>query len=94
MIYDNTARTFDCSPTLADKQILDFCKRGYLILPAVVPDDINQRTCDYLEGKIPANPSFIPVGMNQIELDRIRSSHEPSTIFLEDWFIEYVLLNE
>ena len=89
MIYDNTTRTFDCSPTLNDNQILDFCKRGHLILPAVVPDDINQRTCDYL-----ANPSFIPHGMNQTELDRIRRSHEPSTIFLEEWFIEYVLLNE
>ena len=94
MIYDNTTRTFDCSPTLNDNQILDFCKRGHLILPAVVPDEINQRTCDYLEGKIPANPSFIPHGMNQTELDRIRRSHEPSTIFLEEWFIEYVLLNE
>ena len=94
MIYDNGTRTFDCTPTLTDTQILNFCKQGYLIIPGVVPDEINQRTCDYLEGKIPANPSFIPAGMSQKDLDRIRVSHEPSTIFLEDWFIEHVLLDE
>ena len=27
------------------------------------------------------------------DLERIRASHEPSTIFLEDWFIKHVLLN-
>ena len=94
MNYDSANRTFDCQPTLTDTQVLDFCKQGHLMLAGVVPDEINRRTCDYLEGKIPANPSFIPDGMSQEDLERIRASHEPSTIFLEDWFIEHVLLNE
>ena len=91
--YDATTRTFDCEPTLNDSQVLDFCRQGYLILPGAVPDHINQRTCDYLEGRIPANPSYLPPGMSLQDLERIRASHEPSSIFLEDWFIEQVLLN-
>jgi hypothetical protein len=62
-------------------------------LRGVVPPEINQRACDYLEGKLPANPSYIPAGMTKADLERIRASHEPSTIFLEDWFLEHVLLN-
>ena len=94
MEYDSAKRTFDCQPTLSDSQVLQFCREGHLLLPGVVPDHINQRTCDYLEGKSPANPSFIPAGMTTADLERIRASHEPSTIMLEDWFIEHVLLNQ
>lgn len=93
MQYDSQQRTFDCDPTLTDSQVLEFCRDGYLLLRGVVPDDINQRTRDYLEGKIPANPAWVPEAMTQQDLERIRASHEPSTIFLEDWFIEHVLLN-
>jgi hypothetical protein len=35
--------TFDCTPTLTDTQILEFVKKGYLLLEGVVPDAINQR---------------------------------------------------
>jgi hypothetical protein len=93
MHYDEINRSFDCEPTLSDSQVLQFCREGHLLLPGVVPDEINQRTRDYLEGKIAANPCFIPAGMTQADLERIRASHEPGTIFLEDWFIEHVLLN-
>ena len=93
MQYDPQNRTFDCEPLLTDSQVVEFCQEGYLLLRGVVPDEINQRACDYLEGKIEANPSFIPTGMTAEDLARIRASHEPSTILLEDWFIEYVLLN-
>ncbi len=93
MHYDEINRTFDCEPTLSDSQVLEFCREGHLLLRGVVPDEINQRTCDYLEGKIPANPCFIPAGMTQADLERIRASREPSTVFLEDWFIQHVLLN-
>jgi len=94
MKYDDIKRIFDCEPTLTDTQVLEFCKEGHLLLPGVVPEEINQRTRDYLEGKIPANPSFVPPGMTEEDMERIRASHEPSTIFLEDWFIEHVLLNK
>ena len=93
MKYDNINRIFDCEPTLTDTQVLEFCKNGFLILEGVVDDDINQRTCDYLDGKIPAEPSYIPEGLTHEDLERIRNSHEPSTIFLEDWFVEHVVLN-
>ena len=93
MKYDRINRTFDCAPTLTDTQVLEFCRNGYLHLQGVVPDEINQRSCDYLNGKLPTNPSFIPKGLTQADLERIRNSHEPSTIMLEDWYIEHVLLN-
>ncbi|MEE2658859.1 MAG: phytanoyl-CoA dioxygenase family protein [Candidatus Latescibacterota bacterium] len=93
MNYNSRCRTFDCDPTLTDPQVLEFCREGHLLLRGVVPDEINRRTCDYLEGKIPAQPSYIPEGLYAADLERIRNSHEPSTILLEDWFIEHVLLN-
>ncbi len=42
--------THDCPPTLNDQQVLDFCRDGFLVLPGVVPDQINQRTVEFLEG--------------------------------------------
>ena len=31
--------------------------------------------------------------MTHADLERIRDTHEPSTLLLEDWYIEHVLLN-
>ena len=93
MLYDSERRTFDCEPTLSDSQVLEFCREGHILLKGVVSDEINQRSCDWLDGKIPANPSYIPDGMTEADLERIRFTHEPSSIFLEDWFLEHVLLN-
>ena len=85
--------TFDCEPTMTDSEVLAFCRDGYVLLRGVVPEEINRRACDWLDGKIPADPSFIPDGIDDAEMARIRGSHEPSTIFLEGWFLEHVLLN-
>ena len=93
MHYDPCQRTFDCEPTLTDSQVLAFCREGHLLLKGVVPSAINQRTCAWLDGDIPANPSYIPNGLTEADLERIRFTHEPSSIFLEDWFVEHVLLN-
>ena len=38
----------DVVPTLNDTQVLEFCKQGYLMLEAVVPDSINRRVSDYI----------------------------------------------
>jgi hypothetical protein len=42
-------RKVDCAPTLTDKDMIDFCRNGYLILPGVVPEEINQKVVDYLD---------------------------------------------
>ena len=42
------SRVYDCEPTLNDRQVLDFCRNGYLVLPAVVPDDVNRRTVEFM----------------------------------------------
>ena len=91
--YDSTSRTFDCAPTLTDSEVLDFCHEGYLVLEGVVPDEVNQRTCDYLDGKLPIDPILIPDGLTRQDLEAMRATKEPSGIVLEDWFIEHVLLN-
>ncbi len=41
-------KTFDCAPTMTDREVLDFCKRGFVVLPGVVPDEINRRTYEFL----------------------------------------------
>ena len=92
--YDPEKRTFDCEPTLTDSQVLQFCKDGFLLLKGVVPEETNRLSCEYLNGTLPANPVWMPDGMTEDDLVRIRKSHEPSTILLEDWFIRDVLLNE
>ena len=40
---------YDCEPTLNDNDVLELCKRGYIRLEAVVPDDVNARARAFLE---------------------------------------------
>ena len=51
------ATTHDCAPTLTDSQVLEFCKKGFLILDGVVPDEINRRVCEYCDEHDGAVPS-------------------------------------
>jgi len=46
--FDEKHRTFDCEPTLGDSEVLGFCRSGFLMLDAVVPESVNRQTCDYL----------------------------------------------
>ena len=92
MTYDQGAWQFDCEPTLDDDQVIQFCRDGYLTFPGVVDAEVNQRACEWLDGSATAEPSFVPAGMSQADLERIRATHEPSTILLENWFIRGVLL--
>ncbi len=52
-------KTYNCNPTLTDTQVLEFCKNGFLMLEGVVPDEINRRTYDYLEGNTHYEPTAI-----------------------------------
>lgn len=36
-------------PTLTDVDVLDFCKKGFLILHGVIPNEVNRWVYDYLE---------------------------------------------
>ena len=40
---------YDCEPTLTDQQVIEFCKNGFMMLEAVVPDDINRRTTEFVD---------------------------------------------
>lgn len=39
--------TYDCTPTLTDTQVLEFCRQGFLLLEGVVPDEINRKVFEY-----------------------------------------------
>ena len=41
--------THDCAPTLTDSEVLEFCKVGYHMLEAVVPNEVNQRVVAYMD---------------------------------------------
>ena len=78
--------TRDFRPTLTDSQILDFCKKGYLILPAVVPDEINRRVVTRTEEIVQSRPDLrTPRRSKEVEY------HLP--LLEESWFVEHVLLN-
>ena len=42
-------QTYDCEPTLTDQQVIEFCQKGFIILEAVVPDEVNRRVSDFLD---------------------------------------------
>ena len=41
--------TYDCKPTLTDRQMMDFCRNGYVMLEGVVSDDVNRRTVEFMK---------------------------------------------
>jgi hypothetical protein len=51
--------TYDCPPTLNDTQVLEFCKKGFLMLEGVVPAEINTQTNEYLEAHPQSEPTDI-----------------------------------
>jgi hypothetical protein len=52
-------QTDDCEPTLNDTQMLDFCKRGFLMLDGVVPAEINERALAYVEAHPGPEPTAL-----------------------------------
>ena len=52
-------KMYDCEPTLTDTQVLEFCKNGFLVFEAVVPDEINQRTFAFLDEHPSGEPTQI-----------------------------------
>eukprot|EP01046_Picozoa_sp_COSAG06_P051734 COSAG06_NODE_8514_length_2143_cov_3.738748_1_plen_220_part_00 len=83
---------FDCEQTLSDEQIIYFVETGFLRLPACVAPVVNQQTIDWLNGAVAPAPAWVPRGLTGEEQLRIWGSHEPTTLFLEDWFLRGVLL--
>lgn len=71
-------KTYDCPPTLDDKAVLDFCKKGFLCLESVVPEEINQRTLNYLD---------------DLESKQLTRTNEPMEILDQKWFMDAVIKN-
>ena len=47
--------TYDCEPTLTDSQVLEFCRKGFLMLEAVVPDEINRQVVEFFAPQPPGS---------------------------------------
>ena len=69
----------DIEPTLHDTQVLEFCKRGFLMLEDVVPDEVNRRVTEYITDHPYKNPDG--------------GAFEDEGLLREDWFVENVILN-
>ena len=52
-------KTYECEPTLDDSEVLNFCKKGFLMFEGVVPDDVNRRTLDFLDASPGIEPTEI-----------------------------------
>ena len=85
-------RTFDCEPSLTDTEVLEFCKRGFLLLEGIIDDETNRRALDYLEARRAPQPAFLPPGLTEERLAELQTTPEPHGILLEDWFVQRVLL--
>ncbi len=48
---------YDCAPTLDDRQVIEFCANGFLMLEGIVPDEINRRTLEFVD----VHPSGQPI---------------------------------
>jgi hypothetical protein len=58
LLREKTVETSNCSPTLDDEGILNFCRTGYVMLESVVSSQINARVrayCDEHDGAAPVN---------------------------------------
>ena len=58
-------KSHSCEPTPTDTHVLEFCKKGYLVLEAVAQDKIKRRSFDFIEGLShseiqPRRPRFYP----------------------------------
>ena len=77
----------DIQPSLTDSQVLEFCKTGFMILPAVVPDEINRRAVNYVNEIAEQRPEYRAL-RNSKEIE----FHLP--LLEEEWFVDNVLLND
>ena len=50
---------YDCEPTLTDQQVIEFCKNGFMMLEAVVPDEVNRQTTEFLDRNPEGQPMEI-----------------------------------
>ena len=56
------SRIYDCPPSMDEFGVIDFCKNGFLLFPGVVPEEINERTIEFIEtnpGPVDYEPSHI-----------------------------------
>ena len=94
MNYNANGHTFDCAPSLTDRQVLEFCKTGFLLLEGIVDDDTNAKVRAFLDGDLPPSPTHVPEGLIESDIIEMATTPEPHSIILEQWFVTGMLLND
>ena len=49
MLQPQIGLPYYCEPTLDDREVLDFCRKGYMVLEGVVEDEINSRMMAFID---------------------------------------------
>ena len=55
-------KTHDCQPELTDRQVIDFCRHGYLVMERAVSDKVCRRIREYLDA-MDSNDAQQPNGL-------------------------------
>ena len=68
--------TYDCTPTLNDNDVIEFCKNGFLTLDGVIDNDTNQKTIEYVERNTAEEPIEILENADILLLDLHHQSYD------------------
>lgn len=66
--------TFDCDATIT--QVMEFCRRGFLVLEGIVPPEIDRKTLESLDAFYATQPEDLP-DSNGIDTGRSPGSPRP-----------------
>ena len=75
--------TYDCDPTMTDTEVMEFSKRGFLVLEGIVPPEIDLKTLAYLDAFYETQPPDLPE----------RTATIPTDLFSKGWFRNNVVLH-
>ena len=78
------SETYNCEPTLNDTQVLEFCKYGFLVLEAVVSDEVNKKTVQFMEEQVER------LGHTK---DKVGYGSGVDDMLNESWFMNSVIKN-
>ena len=83
--------TYDCDPILTDSEVLDFCKKGFIVLDGVMPKEINERVIEECDEAATEKQKNSLNGKH--ETWHAAQNNRLNELLKEDWFKEDVLCN-
>ena len=94
-----TRASTDIRPTMTDMEVLDFCKKGFLILEGVIPDSTNKWVSDLMNQKssgkmewLAREERFIDEVLRYPEVAGVARSLLGETFQMPDWIANHRLV--